>query len=273
MQGSFLDHYITEIEAHPLLTREEEVALGHLVLAGDAAAHDRLVISNLRFVVKIAHEYMGYGLKLLDLIQEGNLGLIRAVQKFDVNRGYRLISYAVWWIRAYIQNFILRSWSLVKLGTTRAQRKLFFKLRAAADAVGTGIDALGATDAAHAIAETLDVKFAEVVNMQTRLSVRDAGLDDMLTAPSNQRYVAQAADAVTALMASQRQIELTEAIYECGPFTEIERYIIKYRLMSENPETLKTVGLKFSRSRESIRKLEISLVARLRARLSEFKGA
>jgi len=124
-----LDLYIAEINRFPLLTADEEFKLAvQLKKYNNVEAAEKLIVSNLRFVVKIAHEYRSYGFGLTDLIQEGNVGLIHAVKKFDPYKGYRLISYAVWWIRAYIQNYLIKSWSLVKIGTTQAQRKLFFKL-------------------------------------------------------------------------------------------------------------------------------------------------
>ena len=127
-----LDLYIAEINRFPILTPEEEFKLAmRLKKDNDMEAAEKLIVSNLRFVVKIAHEYRSYGFKLADLIQEGNIGLIHAVKKFDPEKGYRLISYAVWWIRAYIQNYLIKSWSIVKIGTTQAQRKLFFKLNQA----------------------------------------------------------------------------------------------------------------------------------------------
>src|SRR5574340_790802 len=120
---------MTEISRFPVLTAEEEFRLAiRLVKYNDMEAAEKLVVSNLRFVVKIAHEYRNYGLKLADLVQEGNIGLMHAVKKFDPYKGYRLISYAVWWIKAYIQNYIIKTWSIVKIGTTQAQRKLFFKM-------------------------------------------------------------------------------------------------------------------------------------------------
>lgn len=123
---STLERYIAEINKFPILSAEEEFSLAvRFKKFGDMEAAHKLVVSNLRFVVKIAHEYRNYGVKLADLIQEGNIGLMHAVKKFDPYKGYRLISYAVWWIRAYMQNFIIKSWSLVKIGTTQAQRKLF----------------------------------------------------------------------------------------------------------------------------------------------------
>src|SRR6476660_4346358 len=127
-----LSRYMAEVRKFPLLTPEEEKELGIRVFENkDKDAARRLVTTNLRFVVKIAHEYRHYGLSLIDLIQEGNIGLMKAVQKFNPHRGFRLIIYAVWWIRAYIQSFIIKSWSLVKIGTTQAQRKLFYKLKKA----------------------------------------------------------------------------------------------------------------------------------------------
>jgi RNA polymerase sigma-32 factor len=124
-----LERYIAEINRYSILTADEEFRLAvRLKQHNDMEAAEKLVVSNLRFVVKIAHEYRNYGAKLVDLIQEGNIGLMHAVKKFDPYKGYRLISYAVWWIRAYMQNYIIRSWSLVKIGTTQAQRKLFFTL-------------------------------------------------------------------------------------------------------------------------------------------------
>src|SRR5574342_16728 len=124
-----LELYLSEINRFPLLSLDEEQRLARRHRdQGDTRAAHALVTANLRFVVKVAHEYRAYGLRLVDLIQEGNIGLMRAVQKFDPDKGIRLISYAVWWIRAYIQNFLLRSWSMVKVGTTQAQRKLFFSL-------------------------------------------------------------------------------------------------------------------------------------------------
>src|SRR5689334_24366663 len=127
--ASSLELYLSEINQFPLLTVEEEQNLARLYRRkGDSRAAHRLVTANLRFVVKVAYEYRSYGFKMADLIQEGNIGLMKAVQKFDPDKGIRLISYAVWWIRAYIQNHILKNWSLVKLGTTQAQRRLFFSL-------------------------------------------------------------------------------------------------------------------------------------------------
>jgi len=125
-----IDRYVADISRHALLSREEEYGLAYRVhFDQDIEAAERLVLSNLRFVVKIAHEYRATGFPLMDIIQEGNVGLMRAIKKFDPTKGYRLISYAVWWIRACIQDYVQKSWSLVKIGTTQAQRKIFTKLK------------------------------------------------------------------------------------------------------------------------------------------------
>src|SRR5207245_1178547 len=170
--------YLAEINKYPLLTVDEEQRLARLYArsANLDAAH-KLVTSNLRFVVKVAYEYRSYGIKMADLIQEGNIGLMKAVQKFDADKGIRLISYAVWWIRAFIQNYILKSWSLVKLGTTQAQRKLFFSLARTRRELEKfdGTEQVGADE--KAIARKLRVKPGEVVEMQQRMECRDLSLD------------------------------------------------------------------------------------------------
>ncbi len=173
-----LDLYIKEINRFPLLTPEEEFKLAvRLKKNSDMAAAEQLIVSNLRFVVKIAHEYRNYGFKLADLVQEGNIGLIHAVKKFDPYKGYRLISYAVWWIRAYIQNYLIKSWSIVKIGTTQAQRKLFFKLSQAKKQLET----ISRKNPEFAeIAESLGVKGTEVAEMDLRMGSRDVSLHEFI---------------------------------------------------------------------------------------------
>src|ERR1043165_1825466 len=171
--------YLAEINKYPLLTVDEEQRLARLYAKNGAldAAH-KLVTSNLRFVVKVAYEYRSYGIRMADLIQEGNIGLMKAVQKFDADKQIRLISYAVWWIRAYIQNYILKSWSLVKLGTTQAQRKLFFSLartRRELEKLNAGDSSTGVN--VDAIAQKLGVKPQEVREMEQRMGGRDLSLD------------------------------------------------------------------------------------------------
>src|SRR5512132_4726837 len=173
--------YLAEINKYPLLTVDEEQRLARLYAkSGDLDAAHKLVTSNLRFVVKVAYEYRSYGIKMADLIQEGNIGLMKAVQKFDPDKGIRLISYAVWWIRAYIQNYILKSWSLVKLGTTQAQRKLFFSLaRTRRELDKTSVEHGSDSDGRdpNKIAKKLRVKAGEVREMELRMEGRDLSLD------------------------------------------------------------------------------------------------
>src|SRR5512138_2077699 len=161
-----LSLYLTEIRRFPLLDADEEKELAiSFYEEKDLGAAHRLITSNLRFVVKISAEYRTYGMKMLDLIQEGNIGLMMAVRKFNPYKGFRLISYAVWWIRAYIQNYIISAWSLLKIGTTQAQKKLFFKLNQTKNAMK---NMFGEDDAA-AVSKALGVKESEFVEMDQRL--------------------------------------------------------------------------------------------------------
>lgn len=184
-----LDLYIAEINRFPILTADEEFKLAvRFKKQKDLKAAEKLVTSNLRFVVKIAYEYNNYGIKLVDLIQEGNIGLMHAVKKFDPYKGFRLISYAVWWIRAYIQNFIIRSWSIVKIGTTQAQRKLFFKL----NQVKNRLQALSQKNPdLKEVADLLNVKEKEIEEMDRRLSGRDLSLDVTMNDEGETTYLDQ----------------------------------------------------------------------------------
>src|SRR5262245_14993668 len=168
-----LDHYIQAVNRFPLLTAEQELALGRrLKEENDLGAARELVLSHLRLVVAVSRNYMGYGLPQADLIQEGNVGLMKAVRRFDPERGVRLVSFALHWIRAEMHEYILRNWRLVKLATTKAQRKLFFNLRSM-----KGSTAALTHAQAHAIARELGVKPEEVLEMETRLSGGDIALD------------------------------------------------------------------------------------------------
>src|SRR5215212_5115112 len=170
-----LENYIQTVNSFPILTQEQETALGRRLRdSGDLSAARELVVSHLRVVVAIARGYMGYGLNQADLIQEGNIGLMKAVKRFDPERGVRLVSFAVHWIRAEMHEFILRNWRIVKVATTKAQRKLFFNLRS----LKPGLGALGLSEAKK-IAKQLGVKTEEVVEMETRLSGQDVALEPL----------------------------------------------------------------------------------------------
>ncbi len=265
-----IDRYMAEISKYPLLTRDEEQALAvRFQDQGDVAAAHKLVVSNLRFVVKIAHEYRGYGLKLTDLIQEGNVGLMLAVKKFDPHKGYRLISYAVWWIRAQIRSFVVRSWSMVKLGTTFAQRKLFFGMRSAKNKLEAELPE-GERAAAEDVAKELGVSAPEVLEMEMRLAARDFSLDAKLDDEGRATHVEMLetpeATSQEELLVEKEQHQLLRGKVEKAMqgLNEKERYIVEARLLNEEPVTLQEIGDKFQVSRERVRQLESRVIKKLR---------
>jgi len=274
--GTSLDVYLSEINRFPLLSVAEEQELARRFRdQGDTRAAHRLVTANLRFVVKVSYEYRSYGFRMADLIQEGNIGLMKAVQKFDPDKGIRLISYAVWWIRAYIQNFILKSWSLVKLGTTQAQRKLFFSLARTKREMDRSSVEHGADSDSHdaaKVAKKLRVKTGEVQEMEQRMDGRDLSLDAPMGedgAHSHVDFVAsggpsqddELSGAEEAQMVSGRVVEALARL------DARERYIIEQRVMAERPLTLKELGEHFGFSRERARQLEIRAKEKLRNEL------
>ena len=269
-----VDRYMAEIKAFPRLSPEQEDAFAKAYYDdADVEAAHRLVTGNLRFVVKIAHEYRGYGFRLLDLIQEGNLGLMHAVKKFDPYRGVKLISYAVWWIRAHIQSFIMRSWSLVKIGTTQAQRKLFFKLRSEGERIKQKLAAFDGNAAAH-LAKHFSVEEREVVEMTQRLGSRDMSLDSKLTPDSTEEFVhhVRASDITPEDQVQQIQAKrIIQRAVECiqGQLNEKELHILEHRLLSHNPSSLQKIGQRFGVSRERVRQLESRLVKRLGEHIPE----
>ncbi len=262
-----LDLYIAEINQFTILTAEEEFALAvRLKKFNDLEAAEKLIVSNLRFVVKIAHEYRNYGVKLPDLIQEGNIGLMHAVKKFDPYRGYRLISYAVWWIRAYIQNFVIKSWSLVKIGTTQAQRKLFFKLGQARKRLETMAER---HPEFAEIAETLGVKTHEIEEMDMRMSNRDLSLDAAVSDDGESSHldflVYEGEDQEESLIRKEEkelvQQNITGAL---SVLSEKEIFIIKNRVMADVPLTLQEIGDKYNITRERARQIEKQALKKLR---------
>lgn len=264
-----IDRYIAEISRYKVLTAADELVLARRYRdAGDLEAGRRLVVANLRFVVKIAHEYRGYGLRLLDIIQEGNIGLMKAVAKFDPDRGYRLISYAVWWIRAYIQNFIMRSWSLVKLGTTQAQRKLFFRLRSERDRADR--DAIPGERATVAdLAQRLAVTEMDIRDMEGRMSSHDFSLEADIQEGGRQTHKdllpSQESSAEEALGAQELHRLLHRKVDDVLPtLNDKERYIVHHRLLTEDPETLQCIGDHFGISRERARQIEGNVLRKLR---------
>ncbi len=262
-----LDIYISEINRFPILSAEEEFRLAvRLKKFDDIAAAEKLIVSNLRFVVKIAHEYRNYGLKLADLIQEGNIGLMHAVKKFDPYKGYRLISYAVWWIRAYIQNYIIKSWSLVKIGTTQAQRKLFFKLKQAKKR----LEGLSQKNPEFGeIAESLGVRESEIEEMDLRLSNRDLSLDSYINEDGESTHI----DFLTydgenqeMALIKKEEMDLVKRNIAgaLANLNEKETYIIKNRVMTDSPKTLQEIGNKYNITRERARQIEKQALKKLR---------
>ncbi|PKN66978.1 MAG: RNA polymerase sigma factor RpoH [Deltaproteobacteria bacterium HGW-Deltaproteobacteria-12] len=269
-----LDLYIKEINRFPLLTPEEEFKLAvRLKKNNDMAAAEQLIVSNLRFVVKIAHEYRNYGFKLADLVQEGNIGLIHAVKKFDPYKGYRLISYAVWWIRAYIQNYLIKSWSIVKIGTTQAQRKLFFKLSQAKKQLET----ISRKNPEFAeIAESLGVKGTEVAEMDLRMGSRDVSLHEFIGDDGNSAHIdflAYEGDSqeVSLIKHEEKSLIKRDIAGAMAHLNERESYIIKNRVMADNPETLQEIGDRYNITRERARQIEKQALKKVQLALPYLK--
>ncbi len=257
--------YLSEIRRFPTLSPEEEHRLAvRFFEEKDLEAAHRLITSNLRFVVKIASEYRSYGVKMLDLVQEGNIGLMMAVRKFNPYKGFRLISYAVWWIRAYIQNHIVSVWSLLKIGTTQAQRKLFFKLNQAKNAIKnmTGAEDLEAT------ALSLDVSEAEVVEMGERMR-GECSLDAEIADGDGFTLLEGLADdrqnQEELLADRQEHALLTREITSAmGSLNEKERFIIERRVTADEPMTLQEIADTFAISRERVRQIEEGALKKMR---------
>ena len=262
-----VDIYIAEINRFPLLKADEEFKLAvKFVKQNDMQAAEKLVTSNLRFVVKIAHEYKKYSVKFIDLIQEGNIGLMHAVKKFDPYKGYRLISYAVWWIRAYMQNFVIKSWSLVKIGTTQAQRKLFFKLNQAKKK----LQAISQKSPEFKeIAEMLNVKEREIEEMDLRLNNRDVSLNAAINNEGESTYidhlVYKGKSQEDALIKKEEMALVKRNIAGAlEKLNEREGYIIRHRIMADDPETLQEIGDRFHVTRERARQIEKDALKKLR---------
>jgi len=266
-----LETYLVQINQFPLLTQEEEFKLAaRYIKYKEIEAAQKLITSNLRFVVKIAFEYKSYGVKLLDLVQEGNIGLMMAVKKFDPYKGYRFISYAIWWIRAYIQNFIIKTWSLVKIGTTQAQKKLFYKI----GKVRKALESDGAVEKKYELlAKDLDVTKEDIIEMEQRMSSRDLSLDapfdegqelthlELLRedSPNQEEAIAQE---------EEKRIQEREVQNAMRRLNEKETYVIKNRIMAEEPFTLQQIGDHLKLSRERVRQIESEALKKLKKEFS-----
>lgn len=272
-KGDPLSAYMAEVTRHPLLTREQEIELSKRYReTGDVRAAYTLVASNLRLVVKLAHEYHRNPLSLLDLVQEGNIGLMQAVKKFDPDRGVKLASYAAWWIRAYILRYIMDNWKMVKLGTTEAQRKLFFKLRQEQER----LTKQGIEVTPKLLAERLNVTEQDVVEMDQRLGNDELSIDAPLNVEEDRESRADRLLPATAASADDTlaNAELRAMFKEkLGDFSknlsEKERFIFEKRLIADEPMTLQDIGAQYGVSRERARQIEAALISRMRKYMQE----
>ncbi|KCZ61035.1 RNA polymerase sigma factor RpoH [Hyphomonas chukchiensis] len=264
-----LSRYLSEIRKFPMLEKNEEFMLARKWLENDdTEAAEKMVTSHLRLVAKIAMGYRGYGLPMAEVISEGNVGLMQAVKKFDPEKGFRLATYAMWWIRAAIQEYILRSWSLVKLGTTAAQKKLFFNLRRLKGEMKALDEGDLRPEQARLIAEKLNVTEAEVFSMNGRMSGSDASLNVPMGTDGDMEWQdwladddqGQAEDFADRQEYDARMDLLSNAMTDLN---ERERHILTERRLSEEPKTLEELSETYNVSRERIRQIEVRAFEKL----------
>jgi len=265
-----LSRYLAEIRKFPMLKPEEEFMLAKSWREhGDVEAAHRLVTSHLRLVAKIAMGYRGYGLPLGEVISEGNVGLMQAVKKFEPEKGFRLATYAMWWIRAAIQEYILRSWSLVKMGTTAAQKKLFFNLRRMKSQMQALDEGDLKPDQVATIAHKLAVTDQEVIDMNRRMSGPDASLNAPVGAEGDAEWQDWLADDNAenqeSTMAESEELSLRRSLLETAldELNERERHIITERRLKDEPVTLEELSKEYGVSRERVRQIEVRAFEKL----------
>ncbi|MER3447468.1 MAG: RNA polymerase sigma factor RpoH [Candidatus Dadabacteria bacterium] len=264
-----MEKYLAEISNYPILSREEEYKLAmRYKKYGDLDAARKLITSNLRFVIKIANEYRGYGLNPMDLIQEGNIGLMHAVKRFDPTKGYRLISYAVWWIRAYIHNYIIKTWSLVKLGTTQAQRKLFYRLRSAKHKMDIENEKLSPKDYKN-LADEFGVTDEAVIEMEQRIGSKDLSLDAQVREDSRTTHAdlleSESSNQEEVLTKVEEEEEVKKGLQVAlKSLKERERFVVENRILTDKPLTLEELGTKLNLSRERVRQIENAALKKMR---------
>ena len=264
-----LSRYLQEIRKFPMLAPEEELALSRRWRdSEDNAAAHKLVTSHLRLVAKIAMGYRGYGLPVGELISEGNVGMMQAVKRFDPDRGFRLATYAMWWIRAAIQEYILHSWSLVKMGTTAAQKKLFFNLRRLKGQMQAIEDGDLQPEQVAKIARMLDVPEQDVVSMNRRLAAPDNSLNAPVRADSEgewQDWLVDDGESQETVLADQQEMSGRKALLNGALKTlnERERHILIERRLKDNPTTLEDLSQQYNISRERVRQIEVRAFEKL----------
>ncbi len=272
-----LSNYLNEIKKFPMLSAEEEYTLANrLSIHGDTDAAHQLVTSHLRLVAKLAMGYKGYGLPITDIISEGNVGLMQAVQKFDPEKGFRLATYALWWVKAAMQEYILRSWSLVKIGTTAVQKKLFFNLRRAKNQIQAYEDGDLNPENLEKISKQLNVPEKEVVNMNRRLSGADPSLNAKISTDDGSQTEWQdwiEADAPNQEEEYAEKEEDTirkELISEAlNILNERELDIVQTRRLSEESSTLEELSEKYDISRERVRQIEVRALEKIKEEIQK----
>ena len=264
-----LSLYLAQIKKFPMLDAEEEYMLAkNWKERGNLKAAHKLVTSHLRLVAKIAMGYRGYGLPVGELISEGNIGLMQAVKKFDPDKGFRLATYAMWWIKAAIQEYVLRSWSLVKMGTTSAQKKLFFNLKKIKSQIAPNQEGDLRKEQVDEISKSLNVKSDEVINMNRRMMSQEKSLNDPLkdgdTTEWQDWLVDESMDQELITAQKQELNDKKDLLYDSIKILdERERKILESRRLSENPKTLEELSKKYKISRERIRQIETKAFEKL----------
>jgi RNA polymerase sigma-32 factor len=265
-----LSRYLSEIRKFPMLPKDEEFMLAKRWQEHqDSEAAHKMVTSHLRLVAKIAMGYRGYGLPIGEVISEGNVGLMQAVKKFDPDKGFRLATYAMWWIRASIQEYILRSWSLVKMGTTAAQKKLFFNLRKAKSEIEALQEGDLRPDQVSQIATKLGVLDEEVVSMNRRLAGGDASLNSPMRADSESEWQDWLVDDQTpsqeSVVADNQEMNLRMSLLQeaMTELSERERHILTERRLKDEPTTLEELATEYGVSRERVRQIEVRAFEKL----------
>lgn len=265
-----LRKYLSEVSKYPVLSREEELEIVTKIHDNkDIEAAQKLAISNLKLVVKIALEYYNTYLNILDLIQEGNVGLLHAVKKYNPYRGTKFSTYASFWIRAYILKYIMDSWSLVKIGTTQGQRKLFYRLNKEKQK----LEALGIFPAPQLLASTLDVREEEVESMQKRLAYKDISLETPIREDGDDTLMdmIKTGENVEEIVSDKEMSDILAqrvAAFKIG-LNEKELFIFEHRIMVDEPMTLQEIGEKFKISRERIRQIENKVLNKFKTRFKQ----